>query len=168
MYPSKAKGFTLVELMTVVAIIAILLVIALPSFQSSLRSNRVATTANELMASVALARSEAIRSRDRGVICTSTNGETCDGDWNSGWMVWSDVDNSGTVNGTETVVRYVQGKPQLLMAGSVTRMAFDGRGRVVSGGQAVSVRPADAAEPLRCVVIGPTGQTRITQGACPS
>ncbi|WP_283254759.1 GspH/FimT family pseudopilin [Luteimonas galliterrae] len=167
MYPNRAKGFTLVELMTVIAIVAILAVIALPSFQGSLRSNRVATKTNEVLASVALARTEAIRSRSRGVVCTSADGGSCGGDWNSGWLVWSDLDNSGTVNGDEAVVRYVEGNPKLLVAGSAALIAFDGRGRAVGGQQTVAVRPDDVEEPARCITIGATGQTRVAQGACP-
>lgn len=57
----RQNGFTLVELMVTVAVLAILSTIAYPSFQSTIRSNRVATTTNELIASLALARSEAIK-----------------------------------------------------------------------------------------------------------
>lgn len=167
MYPSQAKGFTLVELMTVIVVVAILLAVAFPSFQGSLRSNRVATATNALLASVALARTEAIRSRARGVICTSADGAACGGDWNSGWLVWSDLDNSGTVNGAETVVRYVQGNPTLQVAGSANLIAFDGRGRAVAGPQSVGIQPEGVTTPVRCVTIRGTGQTRVEKAACP-
>lgn len=166
MYPSKAKGFTLVELMTVVAIIAVLAVIAMPGFNDAMRSNRVATATNALLASVALARTEAIRSRARGVLCTSADGAACGGDWNSGWLVWSDIDNSGTVNGAETVVRYVQGNPTLQVAGSANLIAFDGRGRAVAGAQWVGIQPEGVTTPARCVTIRGTGQTRVAKEAC--
>lgn len=167
MYSSQAKGFTLIELMTVIVVVAILLAVAFPSFQGSLRSNRVATTTNALLASVALARTEAIRSRARGVICTSATGTACDGaNWNSGWLVWSDLDNNGAVNGTETVVRYVQGNPSLQLAGSANLIAFDGRGRAVAGEQSIGVQPTDLATPARCVTIRGTGQTRVAKEAC--
>lgn len=167
MYSSKAKGFTLVELMIVIVIVAILAAIALPSFRDTMRSNRVATSTNALLASVALARTEAIRSRARGVICTSADGAACGGgDWNSGWLVWSDLDNSGTVNGAETVVRYVQGNPSLVVAGSANLIAFDGRGRAVNGEQSIGIHPEGVAEPARCVTIRGTGQTRVVKAAC--
>lgn len=166
MYSSQAKGFTLVELMTVVAIIAVLAAVAFPSFRSSMRSSRVTTATNELLASVALARTEAIRSRARGVICTSADGASCGGTWNNGWLIWSDIDNSGTVNGTEAAVRYVQGNPKLVVTGTVNLIAFDGRGRALAGAQSVSVQPQGATTPFRCVNIRGTGQTRVTQGAC--
>lgn len=62
----RQNGFTLVELMVTVAVLAILSTIAYPSFQSTIRSNRVATTTNELIASLALARSEAIKNTRGG------------------------------------------------------------------------------------------------------
>ena len=72
----QVTGFTLIELLVTISIMAILLTIALPSFQGSMRSNRVATTSNELLASLSLARSEAIRSTRGGGVCASADGAT--------------------------------------------------------------------------------------------
>ncbi len=71
----RADGFTLVELMVTVAMLAILSAIAFPSFQSTLRSNRVATATNEMIAAIALARSEAVRNNRGSSICASSDGQ---------------------------------------------------------------------------------------------
>src|SRR5690606_27267414 len=99
-----------------------LLTIGLPSFQGSLRSNRVATATNELMSSFALARSEAIRSPGGAAICSTEDGTTCGGDWNDGWMVWIDMDGDGLPTGAnDRVLRYIETNSKL----DVT-MAADG------------------------------------------
>jgi len=164
----QVTGFTLVELMVTVAIAAILLAVALPSFQGSLRSNRVATATNEALASLALARSEAVRNTRGAGVCASADGASCGADWNSGWLVWSDADGDGAVDAGETIVRYSQGKASVAMAGTATTLAFDPRGRVRGGGsQTIGLAPTDATTPARCITISPTGQTRVAQAACP-
>lgn len=96
---ARLAGVTLIELMVVVAISAILLAVGMPMMSSFIDRNRVATQVNELIADVALTRSEAIARRGRVVLCRSANptvaDPTCDGaaaDWRSGWIVF--VDNT--------------------------------------------------------------------------
>ena len=93
-------GFSLVELLVAIAIVAILVAAAFPSFEGSLRRNRLATTTNELIASVSLARSEAIRSTDGGGVCASADGLACGSDWNAGWLVWVDGGNNAANHGS--------------------------------------------------------------------
>lgn len=164
----QIAGFTLLELMVTVSIMAILLTIALPSFQGSLRSNRLATTSNELLASLSLARSEGIKSTRGGGVCASADGAVCGVDWNLGWMVWTEKDGDGVYDNDETVVRYSQGKPQLQLTGSAATISFDGRGRIIGGAAAsIDVVPEGVTTPARCVEISITGQTRVEQEACP-
>ncbi len=157
----------MIELMVTISVLAILAAIAFPSFQGSLRSNRVATTTNELLASLSLARSEGIRSTRGGGVCTSENGTSCGGDWNSGWIVWTDTDGDGVFDAGEPVVRYSQGKSQVEVDGSATQIAFDGRGRSRSGAENIGLNPESVATPARCLQINITGQTRVETDACP-
>jgi type IV fimbrial biogenesis protein FimT len=97
---SPEHGVTLIELMVVLAISAILLAVGVPMFSTFVDRNRVATEVNELIADLALTRSEALARRGRVGMCASTNptasGATCAaGAWGSGWIVY--VDNGSTV-----------------------------------------------------------------------
>lgn len=163
----QIAGFTLLELMVTIAIAAILLSIALPSFQSVMRSNRVATATNELLASLSLARSEAIRNTRGAGICASADGAACGSDWNAGWLVWSDTDGDGALDTGETVVRYTQGKASTTLTGTASTLAFDQRGRNRGVERTVGITPSDVTTPVRCITVSVTGQTRVTQTACP-
>lgn len=77
-----ARGFTAVELMVTVAVIAIVAALAAPSFNTMIQSSRLTAGANDLVAALQLARMEAIRSNGRVDVCPSTNGTACGGtDW---------------------------------------------------------------------------------------
>lgn len=98
------KGFTLIELVVTIAIAAIVLTIGVPSFQSVILNNRLITQTNDLVASLNLARSEAVKNGVRTVICQSADGATCTGEkqkWSEGWIVFSDLDMDGVFNGTD-------------------------------------------------------------------
>lgn len=78
----KCHGFSLLELMTTVAVLAILVAIAVPSFTTLINSNRLTSQANELVVAFQYARSEAARLNSRVTLCPSSDGESCSGgDW---------------------------------------------------------------------------------------
>lgn len=79
---AASGGFTLVELMITIAVLAIVLAIAVPSFQAIINRNRLVSASNEVVAALQLARMEAIRRNSRVELCPSTNGTGCSGaDW---------------------------------------------------------------------------------------
>ena len=82
-------GFTLIELMIVLAILGVILSIALPSFSEISLSTKLKAYANELVSSVYLARSEAIKRNTPMSLCASADGTSCagSGDWEQGWIV---------------------------------------------------------------------------------
>ncbi|MBA2556660.1 MAG: GspH/FimT family pseudopilin [Chloroflexi bacterium] len=169
-------GFSMIELMVTIAIMAILLAVALPSFEGSLRSNRLATASNELNGGLALARSEALRNPGGAFICSSTNGTACGGDWNDGWIVWSDLNSDGVLTAADRVLRYVQTNDRLTVTAtavapaSATSIGFDRRGRLRDGGaRTITMRPASCpsgVELRRDFSVLPTGQVTILRSAC--
>lgn len=96
---TRLQGFTLLELMITVSILAILLAIAVPSFTSTIRSNQIETTTNGLVGALSLARSEASKRGTSVSVCASTNGTSCSGgtDWSTGWIVFMDTGVIGTI-----------------------------------------------------------------------
>ncbi|MGH8459519.1 MAG: GspH/FimT family pseudopilin [Nevskiales bacterium] len=92
---TQGRGFSLVELIAAVALLAILASIAVPSFQNLLQRNRIAGSANLLLTHIQLARIRAIMDAATVVICPSPDGATCVADsrgWSQGWLVFSDAD----------------------------------------------------------------------------
>ncbi|NMM41414.1 GspH/FimT family pseudopilin [Pseudoalteromonas arctica] len=84
---TRTAGFTLVELMIVVAIVAIMAVLAFPSFSQQIMQDRVVTTANHLNSVYKYARSEAVK-RDREIKLVVSG---------SKWQVKAAVDGVDTV-----------------------------------------------------------------------
>lgn len=167
----RPNGFTLVELMVTIAVVAILATIAFPGFQSTIRSNRVATAGNELIASLSLARSEAIRGTRGGAVCASKAGTSCDGaSWVDGWMVWEDRNGNGTFDSGEPVLRYSQARPGLQgTSGQPLSVSFDSRGRSRAAAAVdLTLRPEKCGDqPLqRTLRISPTGQVRLQKESC--
>jgi type IV fimbrial biogenesis protein FimT len=97
--PNRSHGFTLIELIITVVLVAVLLSWAVPNFQALIKNSRLNTQANDLLADINLARSEAIKRRTDVVLCTSTNGTSCavGGNWKDGRLV---------IVGGATVLRY--------------------------------------------------------------
>jgi len=91
-HPSRrGAGFTLVELMVTIAVLAILLAIGIPAFASLIAANRLTSATNELVASLQTARTEAIRRNVRVTVCPAAPTATaCSGNWRDGWMVFLD------------------------------------------------------------------------------
>ena len=108
----KSTGFTLLELMVVLSIIAILTMMAAPSLKQMIQSTTMSSVVNTFMADMRYARSESIR-RGGGVVmcrsdkpeatkpvCNTDSGPGNDG-WVSGWIIYIDFNNNGKINANE-------------------------------------------------------------------
>lgn len=175
-------GFTLIEMMVTVVLLAILIALVTPSFRDLLRDNRAAAQANALVGSLALARSEAIKRNVPVVVCQSDDGVTCtdDGDaWAAGWILWPDTNRSGTLNpddgdgipeaGEEMIIEVqaaLAGGFELSATGASITYRPDGS--IAGAADAFElVPPGGDTERGRCVAIDATGRPKVTKGACP-
>lgn len=101
----RSKGFTLLEMMVTLFIASILFAVAIPGFKQMSARNRLVTYTNDLIASVNLARSEAVRRGAPVTICHSDDGTSCSGAWSDGWITFSDPNGDGVVAKVEDIVR---------------------------------------------------------------
>jgi type IV fimbrial biogenesis protein FimT len=107
MKKSTQTGFTLIELIMTIALLAILSTVAVSSFSTLIKNNRITTNTNDFMSALVLARSESLKRRSRTTVCRSVNGTACatSGGWEQGWIIFTDTDNDATVDTGETVLQ---------------------------------------------------------------
>lgn len=144
----RARGFTIVEVMIVVAILGILTVAALPSLEQMVANQRVRGVTSDLLAALMFARSEAIKRN------AQVNVVPAGGDWNAGWSVQT---------GAGAVLRAQDAPAGITVTGPTANLVYQGNGRVV-GAAAVLFTFRSSRVPtvtMRCVVIDPSGRPSI-------
>lgn len=90
------RGFTLIELMIGLAILAIVMLIGIPAMSGFINANRLTAQSNELLSAIQLARSEAIRLNRNIMFCNTSDSATCNvssGRW-SAWLVLDPLNNT--------------------------------------------------------------------------
>lgn len=84
--------------MVTIAIAAVLAALAVPSFRGMLEASKLTSATNDLIATLARAKGDAVRRGKRVTLCISSDGVTCTttGDWTQGWIMFNDDDHSAT------------------------------------------------------------------------
>ncbi|WP_296809824.1 GspH/FimT family pseudopilin [Thiocapsa sp.] len=164
-------GFTLVELMGVVAVAAIVLTLGVPSFFTLIQNNRAATQVNELVMALSLARSEAVK---RGVpvsMCPSKDQSKCSGgkDWQVGWLVF--VDAAAAESADPVVGEVLRVWPKMTGVtgfSGPTSLRYLAEGDVRAGAVFKHTKkgcPANKPE-ARTVTVSPTGRASVAPAGC--
>ncbi|WP_222564080.1 GspH/FimT family pseudopilin [Novilysobacter antarcticus] len=122
----RSKGFTLIELMVTIAVAAILLAIATPSFTSLINSSRLTSSANEMVATLQTARMEAVRRNTRINVCAG-----CDGNANS-LVAFVDANSNGNVDAGESIRVATINRAVQLSGGTDVVFFSTGLGRAAS------------------------------------
>ncbi|HEX23255.1 MAG TPA: prepilin-type N-terminal cleavage/methylation domain-containing protein [Chromatiales bacterium] len=177
-----SSGFTLIELLVTLALAAIVVSQAAPSFSSMVKSNRLAIETNTLVSDINLARSEAIKRGTRVILCRSADPAaatpSCGGSantWTSGWLVFASGDaNNIYDSATDTLIRI--GKPrggQVQIKTNNTsdnNLEYDPDGTTNEGGStAIFAICDDQGESQgRQIQVNGTGRPRLLKGTPPT
>ncbi len=161
-----AHGLTLVELLTAIALLAVLLGIGVPSFASLLQRWRVDAAVESLTADIRLARSTATRTSRPVVMCARASDGTCSAgnDWSTGWLVFSDPNDDLVFDKGEPLIVERQAPPgiaAMVNESKPARLAFRANGTLQSGRTSVAIRPGQAARASTAVTINAMGRARV-------
>ncbi len=102
----KNSGFTLLELIMVLALVAIVMTFAIPAMQTFTQNDRLTTNINTLISHLAYARSVAVTRSAQVSICASGDQVTCGaGAWRDGWLIYVDANQNNALDGDEEVIK---------------------------------------------------------------
>ena len=167
------RGFTLVELLVVLAVGSILLAIAVPGYAYFVNINRMAAATNELVSSLQLARSEAVKRATRITVCTSSSAmaakPACNAAaWQEGWIIFVDDGTQGLIDGVDEVLQ-VHGPTDI--AYTVSNFNFyisylsHGRSQGPNGLSNGTFSLCRAGQ-KRKIILNSTGRIRLEKGTC--
>ena len=164
-----ARGFSLIEMVTVLSVLSVLLAIAAPGLASLTSANAVSGAQSDLATAMTLARSEALK---RGaVVAIAATSPVHGAEFSGGWTIFVDANSNGALDAGETVVRQqdaYHGDLRVATASGATSIAFNGRGFLVPSAMVtVTVCSSQAAKSYQ-IRVEPVGLTDVAETTgCP-
>nr|WP_300988828.1 GspH/FimT family pseudopilin [Thiocapsa sp.] len=168
------RGVTLIELMVSLIVLAILIGIGVPSFQSIMQRDRVTDATNDLLMALQLARSDAVRLRTKATVCASNDDQTsCYEEedkppWSYGWLLIIDdeltrigaiIGDGVTIGTTPALIASIEFEAD----GSASIIDFSDKDLGVGNFEIDS-----AAKEPRCIRILKSGFVSMEKMACPT
>jgi type IV fimbrial biogenesis protein FimT len=172
----RAIGLTLLELLLVLAMMAVLTALAAPSFRSLWVQRSVSLAAEALLGDLRYARSEALKRARPVLVCQSSNGASCTRDsaaWAAGWLVFVDsngnaqLDDASDDGPAETQLRLQAALPALASIVSNVSIGhsitYQATGSAKSAAQTIVFTPAgrEAPDSIRALCISLQGRARL-------
>jgi type IV fimbrial biogenesis protein FimT len=165
--PAKQRGFTVVELVIAVVIVAILVTLALPSFRETAIRNNISSLNNSLIHTLNLARSEAVR---RGVnVSVVSNSHTFS--WDTGWSVTVPTGTVTTLSQQDAVPAGYSVCGKSTGGGADGTIVFTPLGALGGGATSFDLnvnRPDSKTALGQRLTVGGSGQVSVKQGTAGS
>jgi len=149
----QSRGFTLIEMMTVVTIMTVLVLAAVPNMRSLIANQRAQSAAYDLIADLALARSEAVKRNKDVALNPATS-------WTGGWTI-------KTVATGEVVGQRHPLGDGVQVTRSPAGVTYDGSGRLSGATATVRFELFDGYGSYRCISLDPSGQPSTRTRTCP-
>lgn len=164
------RGFTAIEMMVTVAVLAVVMMVAAPSLAGFVRSSKVRSAQSELISSLMLARSEAAK---RGVtVGVAASAPVSGNEFAKGWTVWVDTNEDGVVDSGEVVIRAYPSLNDAVVlgtTGNISTLAFNSSG-FLTPSTAVNFKACGGASDTTkgfAIRVDPVGLADIQEVACP-
>jgi type IV fimbrial biogenesis protein FimT len=160
------RGFTLIELLATVSVVAILGLVAVPSFQSLRLNSERTVTVNAFFHALFYARSESIKRGKIVSLCRSMDGEQCatrSAGWTQGWIVFvnEDRDDPAERDPQEPVLGVYEGWRGGEIISNRLTYSFRPQAQAVVNGTILFCDPRGPAE-SRAIIISHTGRPRVS------
>ena len=161
------SGFTLIEVMIVIVIVAILAAVAVPGFRDLIANNRMVTELYVLRATLNNARSEALARRAPVVVCPTTDDVSCadSDDWSSGYIAFVDTDDDSAADPNNPDEELIQLETELRALDMAfdngnRRVRFNPQGTVLGFEGTFTFCDARGPAHARALIVNPVGAVR--------
>ena len=162
---NDTRGWTLIELLIVLAVASLLFGLALPAFSGGVEAARASDARAELETSLASASNHAAITGVRAVLCPSRDHRECDDtpDWSAGWLVFLDSNANRELEGGERVLKVqpaLQGRVHLRSTAGRTRIVFQGNGGNAGSNATFTLCDGRGPSKARALIMGNAGTLR--------
>jgi type IV fimbrial biogenesis protein FimT len=162
---SDARGFALHELLYVIAVAGVLAGIAAPTFSEVVYDSRRTAALNAFVATIQLARSEAVKRAQEVVLCKTGGASRCTtgGEWGPGWLVFVNLDRDSPpkLDANEPLIQQHGALPSARMTANRDSFTFRPFARASTNGT-VTYCDARGTAAARAVIVSAAGRPRIS------
>lgn len=167
-----SQGFSLLELLVVISIVAILISVSVPAFTDIISNQQVKSERQSLYDALRLARAEAIKRGEIISVCPSDNNTSCSGgnsDWDKGWLIYANPDGDEVVdNDEEVIIAYQQESSPVIITSDITHISYAATGYLmgaVGGNYHFCSEQSDSGDGAKTIEVTSVGRAESKEGS---